>query len=209
MKNHCPTGYGDRFLNELLLGMVSLPAKDIMFGVDALVRDGIADATKLTIGGYSYGGYLTNWIITQTTRFNAAISGAGGVETVSDWGTNDEPLTNVYFLGGMPWEVPNRYQQEASIFQMRKVRTPTLILTPENDKRVPTSQSYILERALRYLNVPTKLIIFPDEGHLLSANPWNERIKLREELKWLRDYGYNRGNLSNSSDYDHATVLQR
>ena len=170
--------------------MVSRPGKDILFGVDALIQAGIADSTRLTIGGYSYGGYLTNWLITQTTRFNAALSGAGAVDHVADWGTTDMPLSSPYWLGGYPWQPPNRYRQEAAIFQMDRVRTPTHILTGENDVRVPVAQNYILERALHTLGIPKKLIIFPGEGHNIRNNPWHEKIKVREELKWLQKYGH-------------------
>ncbi|CAF4938391.1 unnamed protein product [Rotaria sp. Silwood1] len=182
-------GYGDTFFQGVLFEILSRPGKDILFGVDALIRDGIADPRKLAIGGYSYGGYLTNWLITQTTRFNAALSGAGAVENVVDWGTNDIPVTNAYFLGGFPWQVPHRYQEQAAIFQIDKVRTPTHIVTGEHDVRVPVAHSYLLERSLHVLGVPVKLIIFPGQDHPLGDNPWHEKIKIREELKWLHKYG--------------------
>ena len=184
------TGYGDEFLNGVLLEMVSRLGKDILFGVDALIREGIADPKKLAIGGYSYGGYLTNWLITQTTRFNAALTGAGAVEHVMDWGANDMPLSNAYFLGGLPWQVPSRYQQQAAIFQLDKVRTPTHILTGEIDVRVPAAESYLLKRSLHVLGIPSKLIVFPGVGHVIENNPWHEKIKVREELKWLQKYGH-------------------
>ncbi|CAF4879076.1 unnamed protein product [Rotaria sp. Silwood1] len=183
-------GYGDDFLYGVRLKMVSRPGKDILFGVDALIRDGIADPRRLTIGGYSYGGYLTNWLITQTTRFNAALSGAGAIEHVIDWGTNDMPTSNAYFLGGYPWQIPTHYQEEAAIFQLNNVKTPTHIVTGEIDVRVPVAESYLLERSLRVLGIPTKLIVFPGQGHDLSTNPWHEKIKVREELKWLQKYGH-------------------
>lgn len=169
--------------------ILSRPGKDILSGVDALIRDGIVDSTKLTIGGYSYGAYLTNWIITQTTRFNAAVTGAGAVEHVADWGLTDEPIESVYFFGGYPWQVPGLYQQEASIFQIDRVRTPTHIVVPGGDNRVSSSENFILERALHSLNVTTKLIILPGEPHDIGNNPWHEKIKVREELKWLQKYG--------------------
>src|SRR5689334_1307473 len=115
-------GYGDEFLRGVRFQILSRPAKDILYGVDALIRDGIADPKRLTIGGYSYGAYLTNWLITQTTRFNAAISGAGAVEHVAKWGTLDEPLVSTYLFGGFPWQVPSLYQAEAAIFHIDKVR---------------------------------------------------------------------------------------
>lgn len=92
-------------------------------------------------------------------------------------------------LGGYPWEVPRFYQDEAAIFHMHKARTPTLIIAPGADIRVATSENYILERALHSLRVPVKLIVFPDESHIIGDNPWYEKIKVREELKWLRKYG--------------------
>jgi dipeptidyl aminopeptidase/acylaminoacyl peptidase len=185
---HC-LGYGDEFMRGVRFQILSRPGKDILYGVDALVRDGIADPKRLTIGGYSYGGYLTNWLITQTTRFNAAVSGAGAVEHVADWGLTDIPLTSVYFFGGFPWQVPSLYQQEAAIFQVDKVRTPTHIVVPADDIRVPSTGNFILERALIALNIPTKLIVLPDESHSIGNNPWHEKIKIREELKWLHKYG--------------------
>jgi dipeptidyl aminopeptidase/acylaminoacyl peptidase len=157
--------------------------------VDALVRDGIADPKRLTIGGFSYGAYLTNWLITQTTRFNAALSGAGAVEHVADWGLTDVPLSIIYFFGGYPWQLSSLYEEEAAILQLDKVRTPTHIVVPANDIRVPSTENYILERGLFALNIPTKLIVFPGEPHLFGNNPWHEKIKIREEIKWLHKYG--------------------
>ncbi|CAF1260343.1 unnamed protein product [Didymodactylos carnosus] len=183
------TGYGNLFLSEIVNNMVSLPGTDILYGVDSLVRDGIADGRKLGVGGYSYGGYLTNWLITQTTRFNVALTGAGAVELVSSWGTTDQQTFSDYLISGKPWQAPDRYRAESAIYQMNKIRTPTHMVTGENDIRVSTSQSMIMERALFSLNVPHKLLLFPGEGHLLSNNPWNGKIKIREELKWLHQYG--------------------
>ncbi|CAF1349191.1 unnamed protein product, partial [Rotaria sordida] len=145
---------------------------------------------RLTVGGYSYGGYLTNWLITQTTRFNAALSGAGAVEHASEWGTIDFPVFEYYLLGGAPWEVPKIYQDQAAIYHLDKVRTPTHIITGGNDVRVSTAQSYMLERALHYLEIPVQLLVFPNEDHSISHNPWHGKIKVREELKWLQKYGH-------------------
>ncbi len=183
------TGYGDQFLNELRYRPVSLPGKDILYGVDQLIRDGIVDPYRLSVGGYSYGGFLTNWLITQTKRFNAALSGAGATEHVSSWGMMDTPVLLNYLFGGYPWEAPHIYQNEAPIYQLDRIRTPTHIVTGEEDIRVPASQSYIMERGLYYQGIPVELIIFPNEGHTLSINPWHGKIKVREELKWLKKYG--------------------
>ena len=183
------TGYGDKFALAIVPEIVSAPGRDILSGVDALVKDGIADPNRLTVGGYSYGGYMTNWLITQTTRFKAAVTGAGAVEHVANWGNDDTVMDDVYFLGGLPWEAPERYRSEAAIFQMNKVRTPTHMVAGADDVRVAVAEDYLLDRALHELNVPSDLLIFPGEGHSLDENPWHGKIKVREELRWLEKYG--------------------
>jgi dipeptidyl aminopeptidase/acylaminoacyl peptidase len=183
------TGYGDKFALQIVPEIVSKPGRDILTGVDALVKDGIADPNRLTIGGYSYGGYMTNWLITQTTRFKAAVTGAGAVEHIADWGNDDTGFDDVYFLGGHAWEVPDRYRSEAAIFQIDKVRTPTHMVGGADDIRVAVLENYLLDRALHELNIPSELLIFPGEGHGLGKNPWHGKIKVREELKWLTKYG--------------------
>jgi dipeptidyl aminopeptidase/acylaminoacyl peptidase len=183
------TGYGDKFLLQIVPQIVSRPGKDILEGVDALVKDGIADPDHLTVGGYSYGGYMTNWLITQTTRFKAAVTGAGAVEHVGNWGNDDTTMDDAYFLGGRPWEAQQRYHDEAAIFQIDKVRTPTHMVAGADDIRVAVLEDYLLEHALYSLGIPNKLLIFPGEGHSLAKNPWHGKIKVREELKWLEKYG--------------------
>ena len=183
------TGYGDKFLMQIVPQIVSRPGKDILEGVDALVKDGAADPDRLTIGGYSYGGYMTNWLITQTTRFKAAVTGAGAVEHVGNWGNDDTTMDDAYFLGGRPWEAPQHYHDEAAIFQINKVRTPTHMVAGADDIRVAVLEDYLLEHALYSLGIPNKLLIFPGEGHGLGKNPWHGKIKVREELKWLQKYG--------------------
>jgi dipeptidyl aminopeptidase/acylaminoacyl peptidase len=183
------TGYGDKFLEQIVPAIVSRPGKDILEGVDALVKDGIADPDHLTVGGYSYGGYMTNWLITQTTRFKAAVTGAGAVEHIGNWGNDDTTMDDAYFLGGRPWEAAQRYHDEAAIFQIDKVRTPTHMVAGAADIRVAVLEDYLLEHALYSLGIPNKLLIFPGEGHGLGKNPWHGKIKVREELNWLQKYG--------------------
>ncbi|HEX9110538.1 MAG TPA: S9 family peptidase [Terriglobales bacterium] len=183
------SGYGDKFALQIVPEIVSKPGKDILTGVDALVKDGIADANRLAVGGYSYGGYMTNWLITQTTRFKAAVTGAGAVEHVANWGNDDTTFDDAYFLGGKPWEAADRYRSEAAIFQINKVRTPTHMVAGADDIRVAVLENYLLDRALHELNIPSDLLILPGEGHSLAKNPWHGKIKVREELKWLVKYG--------------------
>ena len=178
-------GYGDQFTLGIVPNIVSKPGKDVLEGVEALVKDGIADPDNLTIGGYSYGGYMTNWLITQTTRFRAAVTGAGAVEHVANWGNDDTTYDDAYFLGGLPWDMMKNYNDEAAVWQLNKVKTPVHIVAGADDIRVYVGEDYLLERALHTLGVPVKLLIFPGEGHELDKNPWHGKIKVREELKWL------------------------
>ena len=183
------TGYGDAFALGIIPHIVSRPGKDILEGLDALVKDGIADPSRLTVGGYSYGGYMTNWLITQTTRFKAAVTGAGAVEHVANWGNDDTTFDDAYFLGGVPWEAESNFNAEAALWQIGKVSTPTHVVGGSEDIRVYVGEDYLLERALHTRGIPTSLLVFPGEGHSLSKNPWHGKIKVREELKWLNKYG--------------------
>jgi dipeptidyl aminopeptidase/acylaminoacyl peptidase len=183
------SGYGDQFLMQIVPEIVSRPGKDILEGVDALVKEGIADPDHLAVGGYSYGGYVTNWLITQSTRWKAAVTGAGAVEHVANWGNDDTTFDDAYFLGGYPWDAQQRYHDEAAMFQIQKVRTPTHIVAGAEDIRVAVLENYLLDHALHALSIPSTLLIFPEEGHSLSKNPWHGKIKVREELKWLQKYG--------------------
>jgi dipeptidyl aminopeptidase/acylaminoacyl peptidase len=181
-------GYGDQFMLEIEPHLVSKPGRDILTGVDALVKDGYADPDHLAIGGYSYGGYMTNWLITQTTRFKSAVTGAGAVEHAANWGNDDETWDDAWYLGGQPWENADLYQSEAALFRFDKVKTPTHLVQGGVDIRVSYLEGVTMERALQALGVPHSFLVFPGEGHGLGKNPWHGYIKLREELKWLEKY---------------------
>ncbi len=182
------SGYGDDFMLEISPHLVSKPGTDILAGVDALVKDGYADPNHLAIGGYSYGGYITNWLITQTTRFRSALTGAGAVEHAANWGNDDETWDDAWYLGGQPWRNPELYQSEAALFQFDKVKTPTHLVQGAADIRVSYLEGVTMERALQTLGVPHSFLVFPGEGHSLDKNPWHGYIKLREELNWLEKY---------------------
>jgi dipeptidyl aminopeptidase/acylaminoacyl peptidase len=182
------SGYGDDFMLEITPHLVSKPGLDILEGVDALVKDGFADPGKLAIGGYSYGGYMTNWLVTQTTRFKAAVTGAGAVEHAANWGNDDETWDDAWYLGGRPWENPALYADEAALFRFDKVKTPTHLVQGGADIRVSYLEGVAMERALESLHVPHTFLVFPGEGHSLGKNPWHGYIKVRDELKWLEKY---------------------
>ncbi len=184
------SGYGDKFQLEISPVIVSLPGKDILAGVDQLVADGIADPDHLAVGGYSYGGYMTNWLITQTTRFRSAVSGAGAVEHAANWGNDDMSFDDAWILGGTPWQTPARYQSEAALFQFDKVKTPVHDVIGGADIRVAAEEGYLFERALQTQNIPHQFLVFPGEGHGLANDPWHGYIKVRDELLWLEKYDH-------------------
>jgi dipeptidyl aminopeptidase/acylaminoacyl peptidase len=179
------TGYGDKFTTDLIGHENDLDVEDILKGVDHLVEQGIADPDRLAVSGWSNGGYLTNCIITKTTRFKAAISGAGIVDAIMEWGSNDEPAYAMVFKQGLPWTNPEKYHKASSTYQLDKVRTPTLIHVGGNDDRCPPGHSRMLYRALKeYLHVPTELVVYPGEGHGIMKYR-NRRAKLEWDLAWL------------------------
>ena len=182
------TGYGDPFLTALVGRENNLDVQDILAGVDALVEKGIADPARLGVMGWSNGGYLTNCLITRTTRFKAASSGAGIVDTVMEWGSNDEPAYAIVFKKGFPWNRADLYRKSSPTYALDKVRTPTLIHVGGGDERCPPSQSRMLYRALKeYVKVPTELLVYPGEPHGLTKYSHRE-AKLRWDLAWFDHY---------------------
>jgi dipeptidyl aminopeptidase/acylaminoacyl peptidase len=182
------TGYGDKFVTDLLGKENDVEVEDILRGVDALVERGIADPDRLAVSGWSNGGYLTNCLITKTTRFKAAISGAGIVDTIMEWGANDEPAYAMVFKRGLPWSVPEKYHRASPTYQLDKIRTPTLIHVGGNDERCPPGHSRMLYRSLKeYVHVPTELVVYPGERHGLMKYR-NRRAKMEWDLAWLDRY---------------------
>jgi dipeptidyl aminopeptidase/acylaminoacyl peptidase len=179
------TGYGDKFTADLVGRENDLDVDDILKGVDALVERGIADPKRLAVTGWSNGGYLTNCIITKTPRFKAAISGAGIVDAIMEWGSNDEPAYAIVFKQGFPWSNPEKYHKASSTYQLDKIKTPTLIHVGGNDDRCPPGHSRMLYRALKeYVNVPTELVVYPGEGHGIMKYR-NRKAKMEWDLAWL------------------------
>jgi dipeptidyl aminopeptidase/acylaminoacyl peptidase len=161
------TGYGDAVQRAVIEDWGGMDFQDIVTGVDALIERGIAHPDSLGVMGWSYGGYMTAWAVTQTTRFRAAIVGAGITENISMWGAQDIPHTFEAYFGGGPyedgrWEV---YQRSSPLVGVRNVRTPVLLIHGENDARVPANQALIYFRALRALDVPSELLWLPRTPH--------------------------------------------
>ena len=160
------SGYGEKFIEMNRGDWGGGDYRDVIAGVDDLVRRGIADPEKLAIGGWSYGGYMSEWAITQTTRFKAAVSGAGLSNLISEYGTEQGPSYDEWFYG-LPYE-PEKiagFLNSSPIVHLRNVKTPTLILQGDADPVDPPGQSQELYRGLKRYGVETELVMYPREPH--------------------------------------------
>ncbi|MCH9002635.1 MAG: S9 family peptidase [Planctomycetes bacterium] len=186
---HGSTGYGDEFLTKLIGRENDIEVEDILKGVEAMIQRGIADPNRIGVMGWSNGGFLTNCLITKSDRFKAASSGAGVLDMVIQWGTEDTPGHVInYMNGALPWSNPEAYRHGSPMYELDKVKTPTLIHVGGEDPRVPTANSRALYRALRhYLHVPTELIVYPGEGHGLTTYT-NRKAKMKWDLAWFGRY---------------------
>jgi dipeptidyl aminopeptidase/acylaminoacyl peptidase len=183
------TGYGDTFVLALNGHENDVEVGDIIAGAEAMVNAGVADPDRLAIMGWSNGGYLTNCTITKTTMFKAAISGAGIIDHVMEWGISDEPSYPMVFKQGKtPWQARDIWLSASPLWGLGNVKTPTLIHVGGSDERCPPGHSKLLYRALKdYLNVPTELIVYPGEPHGLAKGK-NRKAKMAWDLAWLDKY---------------------
>jgi dipeptidyl aminopeptidase/acylaminoacyl peptidase len=161
------TGYGYDFMVLNRGDWGGGDFKDIMAAVDYLITRGIADPERLGIAGWSYGGYMAAWAITQTQRFKAAVSGAGMSDLAAEFGTEEHPAYDEWFYG-LPYEKPDRFHRSSPLTYAKNAHTPTLILQGEADVIDPKGQSEALYRALKRYGVETELVIYPREGHGLK-----------------------------------------
>ena len=182
------TNYGEKFLQHNINDWGGGDFKDIMTGVDALVARGIADPDKLAHIGWSYGGYMTAWVITQTSRFKAAMVGAGLTNMWSMYGTNDIPSVLVSYFGGIPnAKTLPLYLDRSAMSHIDKVTTPTLILHGAQDERVPVGQAQELYRGLKDRGKPTELVFYPREGHGISEY-YHQQDRMQRIYDWVTKY---------------------
>jgi dipeptidyl aminopeptidase/acylaminoacyl peptidase len=158
--------------------------KDILAGVDALVAKGVADPDRLGVMGWSYGGYMTSWIITQTRRFKAASVGAGVTNLMSFTGTADIPGFIPDYFGGDYWDFFDRWRTRSAMFNVKGVTTPTLIQHGEADRRVPVSQGYEFYNALKRQGVTTRMVVYPRQPHGLQE-PKLVQDAMERNLEWF------------------------
>ena len=158
------TGYGERFVEMNRGDWGGTDFRDVMAGVDYMIAQGVADPNRLGIGGWSYGGYMSEWAITQTTRFKAAVSGAGLANLASEFGTEAGPSYDEWFYG-LPYENLDGFMKSSPVKYLKNARTPTLILQGDADTTDPLGQSQELYRGLKHYGVEAEMVVYPREPH--------------------------------------------
>jgi len=211
---HGSTNYGLKWMESITRGKYCEPEMvDIEKGVDALIARGLVEADRLALAGWSNGAILTNQLTVRSTRWKAAVAGAGNVEYVSDWANCEfGDAFNRYYLGKTPLDDPQLYFRKSPFFKLDRVRTPTLIFFGSEDRVVPTEQGWVHYRGLQQVGkTPVRFILFPGEKHSLT-NPAHQRRKLEEELAWLDRHLFGTVKEENSAlkaDSPLAWALQR
>lgn len=182
------SNYGEKFLKANVADWGGGDFHDIDTGVDYLIARGIADKDKLAHIGWSYGGYMTAWTITQTTRYKAAMVGAGLTNMWSMYGTNDIPNVLIGYFGGIAnKETLPLYLNRSAMTHIDNVTTPTLILHGANDDRVPVGQAQELFRGLKDRGKPTELVLYPREGHGISEY-YHQQDRLSRIHGWVTSH---------------------
>jgi dipeptidyl aminopeptidase/acylaminoacyl peptidase len=184
------TGYGDAFLRDMVGHYFHNSHLDVMAGVDEVIRMGIADPERMVKSGWSGGGHMTNKIITFTTRFKAAASGAGAANWISMYAQSDTRTFRTPWFGGTPWQ-PNApidaYWDNSPLKYVANVKTPTIFFVGHQDPRVPEPQAVEMYRALTSNGVPTHLYIAPREPHVWQELR-HELFKMNAEFEWFEKY---------------------
>jgi dipeptidyl aminopeptidase/acylaminoacyl peptidase len=185
------TGYGQKFTDEITDDWGGRVYEDLMKGVDYVIGNyPYVDASRVAAAGGSYGGYMIDWIATHTGRFKVLISHAGVYDKTSMYGATEELWFEEHDMAGTPWTHPESYQKwSPSTYagDLGKYKTPTLVICGELDYRVPYTQSLEFFTALQRQNVPSKIVVYPDEGHWI-LKPQNSRLWYKTFSDWLAAY---------------------
>jgi dipeptidyl aminopeptidase/acylaminoacyl peptidase len=158
-------GQGEAFTQANVRDFGGGDFRDLLAGLDVVLKTAPVDPGRIGITGWSYGGYVTMWALTQTNRFKAAVAGAGLSDWLSYYGTNNIDTWMIPYFGASVYDDPGVYARSSPIDFIKQVHAPTLLLSGDRDAEVPISQSYEYWNALRRLGVPTRFVVYPDEGH--------------------------------------------
>jgi dipeptidyl aminopeptidase/acylaminoacyl peptidase len=180
-------GQGEEFTRANVKDFGGGDLRDTLAGVDAAIKKYPIDPERLGVTGWSYGGYMTMWTVTQTNRFRAAVAGAGIANWQSYYGQNLIDQWMIPFFGASVYDDITVYEKSSPIRYIKNVRTPTLVIAGERDAECPPSQSYEFWHALKTLDVPTQLIIYPGEGHLF-IEPEHQVDRMDQTIAWFDKY---------------------
>lgn len=180
-------GHGEKFTQANVKDFGYGDFLDIMAGVDKAIQSAPIDPGRLGITGWSYGGYMTMWGVTQTNRFRAAVAGAGLSNWVSYYGENKIDQWMIPYFGASVYDDPAVYAKSAPINYIKKAKTPTLVVVGDRDGECPAPQSFEFWHALKTLGVPTQFVIYPNEGHLF-VNPAHSRDVIDRTVSWFNKY---------------------
>jgi dipeptidyl aminopeptidase/acylaminoacyl peptidase len=180
-------GQGEAFTQANVKDFGGGDYRDIMAGVDAIAKQYPIDPKRIGIRGHSYGGYMTMWAESQTQRFAAAVAGAGLSNWLSYYGLNDIDEWMIPFFGASVYDDPAVYNKSDPMHFVKAVKTPTLILVGDSDGEVPMEQSVEWWHALTTLHVPTKLVVYPNEGHMFIKLGDARDYTLRS-LEWFEEW---------------------
>jgi len=182
------TGYGHEFLALNKGDWGGSDFKDVMAGLDHMIEEGIADPDLLGVGGWSYGGYMAAWAVTQTARFKAAVSGAPMTDLASEYGTEEASINpyDTWFMG-TPYEDLQLFIERSPVTYVGRVTTPTIILCGENDVTDPIGQCQQFYRGLKRYEVVTELVIYPREGHGIREEKHQIDL-LQRMLDWFETH---------------------
>ena len=179
------TTYGEEFTNAVRGRYGLEDYRDLMTGLETVMTRGFVDESNLFVTGYSYGGMMTNWIITQTRRFRAAASGAGIADYAAAVGPDDSFVDWIAETGAAPWESPDLYRFLSPYTYVRDATTPTLFFHGLKDYRCPVPESERMYLALKLRGIDTTLALFPDENHNFDHTASHYRERLRLVIEWF------------------------
>ncbi len=180
--------YGNAHRTDIVGDYFTMGYEDIMTGVDHLIAEGIVDGNRMGALGWSAGGHWSNWILTQTDRFKAISSGAGTMNWISMYAQSDVQRNRQFYVGdGFLYEDFDNYFNQSPLKYISNAKTPTMIHVVEGDPRVPSPQSVELHMALKKLDVPTELFMYPGRSHGIP-DPRNRLVKAVSEMAWMDYY---------------------
>ena len=180
--------YGNAHRTDIVGDYFTMGYEDIMTGVDHLIAEGIVDGDRMGALGWSAGGHWSNWILTQTDRFKAISSGAGTMNWISMYAQSDVQRNRQFYVGdGFLYEDFDNYFNQSPLKYISNAKTPTMIHVVEGDLRVPSPQSVELHMALKKLDVPTELFMYPGRSHGIP-DPRNRLVKAVSEMAWMDYY---------------------